>query len=241
MMKTRVLPLLSLIFLFGVACVVIFGFLWTDPKHWTVNLEITKSALSGCVVAAIGAMIALLLKEREQSMQRAQLRAELLTQFLRQLTELYLSVKRIRRRLRSSGLSSKDGYGTPPESLKDEQLNVYTKEMLSLDEAQSTLEALTVQTEKLPPLAEISEVAKGLHVMESYLRKVVKESERERAAACTGSPVPFKELVRLREFTGSRDDPYPDLDSTAKDSGCRFKSHFAGAREKILLAIQPHL
>jgi hypothetical protein len=236
-MKTRFLvSALALIFVFGVACVVIFGFLCTDPEYRAVNLEVTKSALSGCVVAVIGAVIALLLKEREQSVQRQQLRVELLAQFLRQFTETYLAAKRIRRRLRSIGLSSK--YRSLPRELDGDKLDFYTKEMSSLDEAQSTLEALAVQAEKLPPLAEIPDVAKGLRYMEDYLREVVKESEKERAAAGV-APIPINKLARLQEFTASRNAQYALPGGT--DLECRFKSHFSGAREGILMAIQPHL
>jgi len=210
---------------------------WHQPTA-KVDIEIAKAALSGCVVAVIGAVLTALIKAREQSVQAAKLRAEILDRTIQQLGEIYRSVKATRRNLRSWGLPSY--YEKPPTILSADQLEAYKTGMNSIEKAQLSLEGLKIQAINLPPFANMKNVGEYLGNMEDYLRVLLRESEEELPNIATEDGVKFEKLTHLNEFTSSttKESPIP---KERKKSDYRFKTHFANAYDEILKAISRNL
>jgi hypothetical protein len=231
---------LGAVFLIGIAIVVDIRLHLPASESPTANLdiEIAKAALSGCIVAVIGAVLAALVKAREQSVQAAKLHADILDQMIRQLREIYRSVKATRRHLRSLGLTSY--YGNPPGDLSAGQLKSYEREMNSIEKAQLSLEDLKIQVVNLPPFANIENIGGYLRQMEDYLRVLLKESEKALPSIASAGNVQFIKLVRLNEFTSSTKvaSPVPENDPKSE---YRFKTHFAEAYDKILKEISRNL
>ena len=231
---------LAIIFITGVVIIAVVRCSLRDNGGIvsSVDIEIAKAALNGCIIAVIGAVIAALIKAREQSVQAARLRSDLLGQFFQQLGELYRSVKATRRRLRSLGLTSY--YGSPPGKLDAGQLKAYAEEMTSIEKAQLSLENLKIQVMKLPPFDNLGDVAQQLRNMEDYLRVLLKERESVQSNIHSGKDVTFNTLVRLNEFTTStsKDSPVPLSDEKPH---YRFSTQFADAYDDILENISHNL
>lgn len=223
----------------------------TTTSTATLDIEIAKAALTSCVVAVVGAVVGALVKAREQRVQAMRLQADVLTQFIQQLGEHYRSVKAIRRRLRSYGLTNR--YDTPPNELTEEQLQLYTEAMDSLEKSQLALEDLKIRVEVLPTFGYIKDIRSLLKTMEDYLREILRErdktlsqirnKEQDEAQPQPNSAkrVLFHSLVRLQEFTEDTDKILLPNPPQGEHSNYRFDSHFAKLYKRIWTRIGQHL
>ena len=225
----------------------------------TLDIEIAKAALTGCIVAVIGAVIGALVKAREQRVQAMRLQADLLGQFIQQLGEHYRSVKATRRRLRSFGLTTR--YEKPPDELSDEQRKAYKDEietrrkaplgdeqlkayedaMETIGKAQLAIENFVIQFRRMPFFGDIKDIAPWLTKMEDYLRVIQKEHEEKMSQARSGKRTSFAELCRLSEFTADVHEPTSPVPVGEEKSDYRFDSHFAKPYDRIWERISRNL
>jgi hypothetical protein len=224
-MTTRRLYLLlsTLLFVAVVALDTIFNQI--DAKTLSENerkllLEVFKSLTQFVVIILLGGVVASVFKaiesilneeHKSQELFREQnrLRSEIRVDYLSRVGSAYRNAKNTRRQLRSVGLTTK--FGEPPSTLNAEQLGAYKREMETLNSAQLELEALKIEAESLPALLGLQELPEYLRAMEGYLRKVVKEFERENARLTQGrKSSDFSDLKWLCRFTRSSSEGDPE-------------------------------
>jgi hypothetical protein len=222
---------LGVILVTGIVIVVLIRLQLPASPTAMLDIEIAKAALTGCVVAVIGAVVGALVKAREQRVQAMRLQADLLNQFIQQLGEYYRSVKATRRRLRSVGLTNRydePPYDKPPEELNEKQLEAYKEAMESIEKIQLGLEDFKIRVRMLPFFSDIKDVAPWLRQMEEYLRAILRERDEFLSKIRPGESILFAKLAYLAEFTGDADASTPDHQTNYK-----FKSHFADPYDEI--------
>ena len=177
-----------------------------------IVVEISKSLMQLIVVIIIGGAVAALFKTIEQSKKEEKeaeqrheeenkLRTEIRVDYLSRVGIAYRNAKGTRRSLRAAGITTK--FENPPTELNKEQLEIYKKEMQVLNSSQLELEALKIEAASLPALLGLQGLPNLLASMEKYLRKIVREFEKQNALLIQGDKtVDFVNLEKLSEFSG---------------------------------------
>ncbi len=134
--------------------------------------------------------------------------------FLNELQSAYQRVKRSRRVLRATGLTTK--FGAQPITMSPIQVTTYGEQMDVLNEAQLELERLIVEVGNFPDaFSEHKQLTIAISSMESYIRSVLEEYEKRWPQLAT---VPGNVNVTVLEGLNDLAGPY---------SGSRFRTDFA--------------
>jgi hypothetical protein len=122
---------------------------------------------------------------------------------LNSLESTYRTVKKSRRALRATGLTTK--FQNVDFTLSPEQLSAYVKEMATLNDAQLDLERLVLELGHFPDSFRGSpDLSKTLGSMESYVRRVLTEFEEKLPTLRNNAgTTPFSSLAKLVDFTSS--------------------------------------
>lgn len=168
----------------------------TDGK---IRIEVIKSLLTILSVAIVGGIIAALFKSYERYQEQLKLRLQAKTSFMTRIGELYRTVKRTRRKLNANGIEASELQLIIP--LNKAQMTLYKEEMAVINDVQLELEGFKTAVENEILFSYNNDIIASLKQMESYLRKIVKEFERNFVTLNNEECVNLETLPYLEEFT----------------------------------------
>lgn len=213
------------------------------PTNGTLDFEIAKTLLQIGVVSVAAALVALLAKHYERSVERQQrtrdanrtelrYREDLLKETVRRITAAYNQAKKARRKMRARGTNRS---ATPRLIV----LAHYDECMAELNDAQLELETIIqdVRTnhEAFPSAKAIRAALKS---MEDYLAELNGEYEKKRPRCGPEvTEVPFDEMEWMSDFTGKA----KTRDAEGNKVPSQFKRDFAKGHSEARKAINQDL
>jgi hypothetical protein len=238
-------PLIYVMVVLFAISIALFLYLYSrGVRAGTIEMEIAKVLLQVGVVAVVGALLSLLVSNREQRLEELQqqreqneadrvraedqrredrrYREELLKATLSRITSSYNNSKRARRDMKALALDrSKEGVEVIVER--------YDLDMLALNEAQLELETIKSDVEtaqySFPSHAKLTP---RLKTMESYLGEIITEYKEVRSANPSAKTIPLSRLGQLSDFLG-------------EVKGSRFKENFSAGHDVVRQAIRNDL
>jgi len=199
-----------------------------DAERSKLLLEASKALFQIITALIVGIFISAVVKSFANSRKADKALHDFRLEFLNQLQAAYQRVKKSRRALRASGLTTK--FDAPPLTMSQDQRDNYRKEMDVLNEAQLELERLNLEIGHFPDsFSGHQQLTLALGNMESYLRDILTEYEKfwPKLKKEAGD-VRFAELPMLNDFTG-------------RYSQSKFKGQFARSYDVALALIRQEL
>lgn len=192
---------LLVVFLCGAALLAILGELPTADRA-KVFIEMAKAILQFVVVVLLGGLVGFAVQNYDKRRIGQSALQTFRQEYLRNLAKTYRETKRIRRRLRAAGLTTK--YGDEAPALNATRRKLYSEQMDILNEVQLELEELNAEAKNIPgAFSDAKALCRAVHTMESYLHDIFDEFSQKWAGLATDPPgVVFGDLGKLADFTG---------------------------------------
>jgi hypothetical protein len=206
----------------------------TGDSEGKIQIELIKSLLTVLSVAIIGGVIAALFKSYERNQEQLKLRLQAKTSFMARLGALYRTVKRSRRKMNANGIEASDSQLSM--SLNKTQITLYKDEMTVINDVQLELEGFKTDVENGILFLYDENIIASLKRMESYLRKIVKEFERNFQNSANEEHVNLDNFPYLKEFTYAEADNKllaGRLKMETQPDYC-FKTNFSGGYYNVL-------